>query len=150
VDLKNQIEFERQKRIIEKANADEQEIVAKMRKELENTKKEVEDRKIAVERKEIEIERKEIEVERKEIAADSKAKEWERRERNRRTELEAAAKKLRADKILLCNQLFEKETAIRVREIRVAEREGKLGPLSVEDLDAEVVRAQKRHERKSV
>ena len=49
VDLENQIE--RQKRIKEKANVDEEENLSRMRKELEDTKKEVESRKIAVDKK---------------------------------------------------------------------------------------------------
>ena len=140
-ELENQIEIERQKRIKEKANANKEENLVRTREELEDTKKKVERRKIAVERKE-------SEVERKEIAAESKAKEWKKRETNRRTDLEAAAKKLKADKIRLCNQIFEKESAIREREIRVAKREEILGPLSIEEFDAEIVIAQKRHERK--
>ena len=51
-----------------------------------------------------------------------------------------ATKKLKSDKIRPCNQIFEKESAIRKREIQIAKREEKRGPLSIEEFDAEVER----------
>ena len=163
VDLENQIEIERQKKIKERANADEEENLARLRKELEETKKEVERRKIAdlekeedwsKRRSELEAARKEIDEREKNVSEREKeiikkGKQVDEKVKVMKEEWVKESKKIKEEKIRLCHQLFKRESGIRLRELRVGMEELVKGPKTTEEFDVEAAKANKRSMRKS-